>query len=72
MLERYKEPHKKQLVPPPISGQILFLQVSTKTITARPEASRNSRRSDVRAKNLRGIKREQTHEQTVLLMPVTP
>lgn len=45
---------KKQLKSPLIFGQILFLQVSTQTSRARPEASRNSRRSEVRAKNLRG------------------
>lgn len=47
---------KKQTAAPLISGQILFLQVSTQTSTARPEASRNSRRSEVRAKNLEGDK----------------
>lgn len=45
---------KKQLKAPLIFGQILFLQVSTQTSKARPEASRNSRRSEVRAKNLQG------------------
>jgi len=59
----------RELVAPLISGQILFLQVSAQTTTARPEASRNSRRSEVRAKNLEGNK---THEQTVHPMPVTP
>lgn len=55
-----KSPHKKRLVVPLISGQILFLQVSTQTTTARPEASKNSRRSEVRAKNLEGNKNRKT------------
>lgn len=49
-----KSPHKKKLAAPLITGQILFLQVSTQTSKARPEANRNRRRSEVRAKNLEG------------------
>lgn len=46
--------HDGQLLSPPISGQILCLQVSTQTTTARPAASRNRRRREVRAKHLEG------------------
>ena len=67
--EKHKSPPLKELVAPLISGQILFLQVSTQTTTARPDANRNSRRSEVRAKNLGENK---THEQTVHPMPFTP
>lgn len=51
---------KKQRKAPLIFGQILFLQVSTQTSKASPEASRNSRRSEVRAKNLQGEMRNGT------------
>lgn len=53
-----KSADKKQLEAPLIFGQILFLQVSTQTSRARAEASRNSRRSEVKAKNLRGEMRK--------------
>lgn len=56
-----KSVDKKQLKAPLIFGQILFLQVSTQTSKARPEASRNSRRSEVRAKNLQGEMRNGTN-----------
>lgn len=52
---------------PLISGQILFLQVSTQITRARPEASRNNRRNEVRAKNLEGKQREHSYN---ILMPV--
>lgn len=58
---------KKKLVAPLICGQILFLQVSTNTSTARPDASKHSRRSDVRAKNLHG--KIKASERKVLLIP---
>lgn len=57
---------KKQFVAPLICGQILFLQVSINTSTARPDASTHSRRRDVRAKNLRG--KIKTSERKVLLI----
>lgn len=57
---------KKTNLAPLICGQILFLQVSTNTSTARPDASKHSRRSDVRAKNLHG--KMKTSERKVLLI----
>lgn len=57
---------KKQFVAPLICGQILFVQVSTNTSTARPDASKHSRRSDVRARNLHG--KTKTSERKVLLI----
>lgn len=51
-LEWILKSRKEKKLSPLICGQILFLQVSTHTNTARAEASKHSRRSDVRAKNL--------------------
>lgn len=48
----YKEPQFEEQNTPLILGQILFLQVSKNTRTASEEARRNSRRIDVKAKNL--------------------
>jgi hypothetical protein len=44
---------REAIFAPLINGHILFFQVSRQTNTAVPEASRKSRRKEVRAKNLR-------------------
>ena len=43
---------------PLISGQILFLHVSTQTVRAKPTHSRNRSRREERAKNLRRRQRD--------------
>lgn len=59
---KYTKTALRQNLAPLISGQILFLQVSRQTNTAMPDANRNIRRSEVRAKNLAGDKPQKTHE----------
>lgn len=70
-LDGYQESREKQFVAPLICGQILFLQVSTHTSAAKADASRHSRRSDVRAKNLRGKIKASEHK-ALLILPQKP
>lgn len=58
---------KTQFVAPLICGQMLFLQVSTHTSTAKADASRHSRCSDVRAKNLHREVKASQHKELLIL-----